>query len=249
MEKLVYLLWGPADPARGDTLRDRLLGDTAPAALGGGARALVVNVHDTAAAEAPAPVPTPPGEDPHVAELSVWLDCYERRGPVDEAVGALGLDWACYLVTESLVEDYGTTPHGPARDWPDGERSPGVLTVARIHRPAGLEEAEWLARWHGVQSPLSAELQPRTRYVRNQVVRALSDGAPPTDGVVDEAWPSARHVADPMLFYRAGDRAELDRNVTRMLESVTACLDLTRLRSTTMSEYLVRSLGPPTGGS
>ncbi len=60
---------------------------------------------------------------------------------------------------------------GP-RDWPDGERSPGVLTVALIHRPEGLVVRRLDRAWHGTQSPLSAELQPRTRYVRNEVVRA-----------------------------------------------------------------------------
>lgn len=239
MEKVVYLLWGPGDPAAGDRLRDRLLDQVPAAASAAGARSLVVNVHDTDAAEAPAPVAPPAGEDPHVAEVGVFLDSYERRGPVDEAVAATGLAWAAYLVAESLVDDYGTTPHGPARDWPDGRRSPGVLTVALIHRPEGLDVAEWIRRWHGVQSPVSAALQPRTRYVRNQVVRALTDGAPAVDGIVDEAWPSARHVADPRLFYRAADAEELDRHVRQMLESVTACLDLTRLRSSTMSEYLL----------
>jgi hypothetical protein len=148
---------------------------------------------------------------------------------------------AGYLVVESLYEDYGTTPHAPARQWPDDERSPGVLTVALIHRPAGLAYGEWIARWHGTQSPLSAELQPRTRYVRNEVVRPVTADAPEIHGIVEEAWPSARHVADPMLFYKATTRDELTTNITRMLESVNACLDLSRLRSATMSEYLMKT--------
>ena len=245
MEKLVYVLWGPDGDAGaghpGDALRNELLGHAAPRLLEAGARGLGINVHDAAAAEAPSPVPTPAGEAPHCAEVSVWVDCYDRRGPLEEVVGGLGLRYAGYLVVESLYEDYGTTPHGPPRHWPDGDRSPGVLTVALIHRPADLAYRTWIERWHGTQSPLSAELQPRTRYVRNEVVRPLTDGAPEIDGIVDEAWPSARHVADPRLFYNAATEAELDAHVTRMLDSVTACLDLGRLRSTTMSEYLVRT--------
>ena len=50
------------------------------------------------------------------------------------------------------------------------------------------------------------------------------------------------HVADPKLFFNAGTDEELGANVTRMLDSVSACLDLTRLRSSTMSEYLVAPL-------
>jgi hypothetical protein len=242
VEKLVYLLWGDADPKRGDELRDRILGETVPLLLGEGVLGVGVNVHDSAAAEAPSPVPTPEGEDPHVAEISIWLDAYDRRRPLEGSVAALGLRFAGYLVVESLYEDYGTTPHAPPRDWPDGQRSPGVLTVALIHRPADLPYGRWIERWHGTQSPLSAELQPRTRYVRNEVVRPLTDDAPVVHGIVEEAWPSARHVADPMLFYNASSPEELSEHVSRMLDSVNACLDLGRLRSSTMSEYLAKTL-------
>jgi hypothetical protein len=241
MEKVVYLVWGTDGPGEGDALRERLLAETVPGLVAAGARGLSVNVHDSAAAEAPPPVPTPEGEDPHVAEVSVWLDSYDRRQPFEQVVAGLGLRYGGYLVVESLYEDYGTTPHAPVRSWPDGERSPGVLTVALIHRPDGLEYREWIDRWHGTQSPLSAELQPRTRYVRNEVVRSLSEGAPEIGGIVEEAWPSAGHVADPMLFYTAATADELRDNVTRMLESVNACLDLARFRTSTMSEYLIRT--------
>jgi hypothetical protein len=242
MEKLIYLLWGDDDPSAGDALRDRLLGEVVPRLTGAGARGCSVNVHDRDAAAAPSPAPPPMGEPPHLAELSVWLDCYERRDEADAAVDALGLASAGYLVVESLYEDYGTTPHAAARHWPDGERSPGVLTVALIHRPEALGYRDWIRRWHGTQSPLSGELQPRTRYVRNEVVRALTEAAPEVDGIVEEGWPSADHVADPMLFFNASTPEQLDTNVTRMMASVEACLDLGRLRSSTMSEYLIAPL-------
>jgi hypothetical protein len=242
MEKLVYLLWGDGDPEAGDELRERLLGEVMPHLDVAGVRSRSFNVHDRDAAAAPSPAPPPEGEPPHVAELSVWLDCYERRDEVESAVGALGLAWAGYLVVESLYEDYGSTAHAGPRQWADGERSPGVLTVALIHRPGGLGYRDWIRRWHGTQSPVSGELQPRTRYVRNEVVRALTEGAPDIDGIVEEGWPSAGHVADPMLFFNASTPEQLDANVTRMMTSVEACLDLGRLRSSTMSEYLIEPL-------
>ena len=243
MEKLIYLLWGDGSPSDGDALRERLLGEVVPRLLAAGATGIGVNVHDSDAAPAPSPAPGPEGEDSHVAEVSVWLDSYEGRGEVESALAPLGLRSAGYLVVESLYDDYGTTPYAQPRTWPDGERSPGVLTVALIHRPAGLDYRECITRWHGTQSPVSGELQPRTRYVRNEVVRSLTEGAPDIDGIVEEGWPSTGHVADPMLFFNASTPEELEANVGRMIASVDACLDLARLRSSTMSEYLVTPLG------
>ena len=73
------------------------------------------------------------------------------------------------------------------------------------------------------------------------MVRALTEGAPDVDGIVEEGWPSTGHVADPMLFFNAASPEELDAHVSRMIASVDACLDLARLRSSTMSEYLIKT--------
>jgi hypothetical protein len=243
MEKLMYVVWGDGDSADGDALRERILKEVAPSLFAGGGRALTVDVHDTEAAKAPPPMPTPDDEDTLAAIISVWIDAYDRREPFERALATLGLRFAGYLVVESVYDDYGTTQWSGPRDWPDGDRSPGVLTVALIHRPVGVEYADWIDRWHGTQSPLSAELQPRTRYVRNEVVRAVTVGAPEVHGIVEEAWTSPEVVADPMLFFNSGGDADvMAANIEKMLESVNACLDLSRFRTATMSEYLVRSL-------
>lgn len=237
MEKVVWLLWG--DPGGPTDLVDHLrpLADE-PWVLG-----LTVNQHDAAAAEAPPPVPYP-DEPVHVAQVSAWLANYQEHGEVERTIAALGLPFGAYLVVESVVDDYGTTQHAAPRSWPDGARSPGVLTVALIHRPPGMDDATWIHNWHEVQSPESGRIQPRCRYVRNQVVRALTPGAFDVDGIVEEAWPSARHVADPMLFFEAGDDpAVLQRNVERMLETTSGCLDMERFRTATMSEHLLKTPG------
>ncbi len=221
----MYVLWGHGP-----------VGDDVVAALRSGPFAAIA-VHDAAAAEAPSPAPAADGERTHVAFASAWVDCYQRRAEADAAVAATGLPFDAYLVVESLYEDY---PAPPAA----GDRSPGVLTVALIHRPAHLEERQWLHNWHEVQSPRSGELQPRRRYVRNRVVQRLTPDAPEVDGIVEEAWPSVAHVADPMLFFETGgDPDKLGPMVEEMLANVQACLDLTRLRSSTMSEYLLRPPG------
>ena len=235
MEKIVYLVRGDLDAVDGDALRDRLRTDVAPSLVEHPeVHAVTVLVHDAEAAEAPSPAPPPAGERTHLALVSTWVDCYQRRPTVD-----LGpdLDVDAHLVVESLYADHAD------RDWADGERSPGVVTVACIHRPAALTEPQWLHNWHEVQSPVSGELQPRTRYVRNRVVQTLTPEAPVVDGIVEESWPSARHVADPDLFLNGGgDPERVKANLERMMANVVACLDLEKLRSTTMSEYVVRSL-------
>ena len=239
MEKLVYLFWAERGPEP-DALREQLLQDCVPALLGHSPHGLSILVDDSDS-DVPTPMPWPDGELPLAAVVSLWIDCYDRRGPFEEILGQLGERRAGYLVSESLYTDYGGNRWSGPRDWPDGERSPGVVMVTLLEQPARMAYADWVAHWHGVQSPVSESMQPRMRYVRNAVVWPVSDDAPPYRGIVEEAWPSAAHLTDPDLFYCAGGSKErLERNVARMLESVRGFLDLDRIRSATLSEYLLR---------
>jgi hypothetical protein len=251
VEKVIWVARGPADTDRG-AVRDALVDGLAPALLGEpSVRGLSMAVDDPEA-DVAAPVPWPDGEPVLLATISTWLPAYDHRAPVEARIRgtAAELDLVVhgYVVTESLYTEYGETEHGVPRTWPAGQRSPGVLTVGLLRRPEGHDRLAWLRHWHGVQSPESAELQPRCRYVRNLVALPLDDDAPPLDGIVDEAWPSNAHVADPDLFYNGGgDPAVVQRNVERMLANVTAFLDLATFRTATMGEYLFRDpgSGPP----
>jgi hypothetical protein len=248
VEKLIYLVWG-RESRKPDELRDNLLGVCAPRLIALGADQLSMNFNDSDAA-VPAPVELPADEQPLVAEVSLWLECLDDRRPHEAVLEALGNPMAGYLVTESLYTDYGDNRHGEPRSWADGERSPGVLTVTLLEKPERLRTDEWIAHWHDVQSPVSEEIQPRMRYVRNAVARPITADAPPIRGIVDEAWPSLDHVRDPMLFYCAdGSREKLKANIARMLESVTAFLDMDRIRTFTMSEYILKSRAPSSDGS
>lgn len=236
-ERIDYVLWG--EPAAGDDrYRDLLVDEVAPRLLEAGAGELVVAVDD-AASHCPSLVPTPDGEQPHVAVVSASVPCHDRAGELDAAVAATGLRWASYLVSSALYTDYGDNRWSGPRTWPAGERSPSVLTVCLIHRRADLEHREFLRRWHGRQSPLSADIQPRQRYVRDEVIRPLSDAAPPVDGIVSEAWASAEVISDPMQFFLGeGDAARMNDHIAQMIDSVSSSMDLDRLRNVTMSEYL-----------
>jgi hypothetical protein len=90
-------------------------------------------------------------------------------------------------------------------------------------------------------SPVSERIQPRARYVRNLVLDAITPGAPPFEGIVEEAWPSKIHVMNPYLFYGARSTIELAVNMTRILSAVLGFLELTKIRTTMMSEYFLRT--------
>jgi hypothetical protein len=238
MEKLQYLAGASGDPtaaARGRLAREVI----APALLALGPRGLSLQVDDE---DSDVPVPMPPPADEPQPDLlvSIWLDRYDDRAPYEAVLREHTDRLAGYLVTESLYTDYGGNEHAGPRDWPDGTRSPGVVMVTLLRRPERMSYDEWVTHWHTVQSPVSESMQPRMRYVRNAVVRPLTPDAPPIAGIVEEAWPSAEHMTDPMRFYGAGeDRELMQRNVATMLDSVTAFLDLDELRSFTTSEYLL----------
>lgn len=238
MEKLIYLLWAQGERDAAEVCRELLAG-AAPRLRRAGATGLAMSLDDEDAA-VPAPLPVPAGQTPLTAEVAFWLDCVDRREGCEAILAGTGCRIAGYLVTESLYTDYGGNRWGRPRDWPAGRRSPGILTVTLLEKPDRLGWEEWIAHWHGTQSPVSEAMQPRARYVRNTVARALTADTPPYLGIVDEAWPSAEHLRDPMLFYGGeGSEERMRSNAQRMLESVRAFLDLDRIHTVTMSEYLL----------
>ena len=175
-------------------------------------------------------MPTPEGETPLHALVSLWVDTVDDREPFEAVLVAADERLAGYSVVESLYRDYGGNRWSAPRDWPDGQRSPGVLTVALLQQHPEQTFDEWMTRWHTRISPITEAIQPRSRYVRNAVFRAVTDDAPPVRGIVEEAWPSLEHVTDPMLFYCAdGDPERMNAHVTQMIEEITAFVDLSTL--------------------
>jgi hypothetical protein len=240
VEKLIYLVWLEPDASR-ETVADLMLGSVAPALLALGPHGLSMDLRDTHS-DIPAPVPTPDGETPLHALVSVWVDAVDYRPPYEDVLRGAATTLVGYEVVESLYTDYGDNQWSTPRDWPDGERSPGVLTVALLQQHPDLTSEEWVTRWHTRISPITGQIQPRSRYVRNAVHRGITAGAPPFRGIVEEAWPSLEHVTDPMLFYCAdGDREVMNAHVTQMINEITAFIDLGTLRSVTMSEWILKS--------
>jgi hypothetical protein len=236
----MYLAW-TAEPTRPDETEHLLFRELAPHLLTLGPRGLTIDADDTGA-QVPPPLPLPDDERPVRAVVSIWLDAYDRREPYEELLRAHGLSIAGYLVTESMYTDYGGNRWSGPRDWPDGQRSPGVLTVTLLQQKRGTSYEEWMNFWHTRQSPMSEEIQPRARYVRNSVARAITDDAPPYLGIVEEAWPTIEDLVDPMRFYCGdGDPERMQANIQTMLTHIATLLDLDTTRVHTMSEWILRS--------
>jgi hypothetical protein len=240
MEKLIYLVWLEPDTSR-EKVAEVMLGSVAPRLLALDPIRLTMDLRDQHS-DIPAPVPTPDGETPLHAVVSIWTNAVDYRQPYEDVLREAASTLAGYQVVESLYSDYGDTQWSGRRDWADGERSPGVLTVALLRQHPDLTYEEWVTRWHTRISPITAAIQPRSRYVRNAVYRGITVGAPPIGGIVEEAWPSLEHVTDPMLFYCAdGDPEVMNAHVTQMIEEISAFIDLDTMRSVTMSEWILKS--------
>jgi hypothetical protein len=240
MEKLMYLAWLHETSTRAE-VAEVVLGHIGDQLLALDPLRLAIDVWDPES-DIPAPVPTPEGETPLHALFSLWVDTVEDREAFEAVLSAGTTRLAGYSVVESLYRDYGGNRWSAPRDWPDGQRSPGVLTVALLQQHPQQTFDEWMTRWHTRISPITEAIQPRARYVRNAVFRAVTDDAPPVRGIVEEAWPSLEHVTDPMLFYCAdGDPELMDAHISQMIDEINAFVDLSSLRSVTMSEWIMKS--------
>lgn len=236
----MYLVTLPTAMARTD-VRTLMIEEVAPQLLALDPRGLSMDVDDEEA-DVPPPVPAPADDGMVRAVVSLWVDNYDHRAPYEDVLGDAAVRIDGYQVLESVVTEYGDTQWARHRDWPDGTRSPGLLTVAAIEMPAGRDPDQWLDYWHSTVSTVSGRIQPRCRYVRNAVFRAVTTDAPPYRALVEEAWPSGGHIIDPMLFYCAdGDPAVLETNMKLMIETIAAFTDLSTLRSYTMSEWILKS--------
>jgi hypothetical protein len=231
MEKLVYVVW--KKPELSDRqFEDEMLGPVTERMLGLDARKLAINLVDEHVEHALA-VRITKLDPPISGVVSFWLDAADDRAPHEEALREVTVRQAGYLVVESvpIVNRTHTAPLG--------ERTPGINMIALIEKPDRMTYEDWIAHWHGHHKRVAIETQCTYAYVRNVVVRALTEGAPPWAGIVEEGFPTEA-VTDPMIWYCAGgDTKKLEENMAKMIESVQAFLDIDRVESHPMSEYVM----------
>lgn len=191
---------------RGDDLSDTLRDPALHARLAGvGVRRVQVNVDD----EAVAPAMRIATDEPIGAILSVWATSGADAARVLEEAGLRIDGW---VVEERRPLDPPETA--------DGSRADTLANMAVLRRPESLEREEWLHRWLVDHTPIAIETQATFGYVQNIVVEAITENAPTVDAIVEELFPAAA-ATDMHAFYGSGgDKDELTRRITRLMESV-----------------------------
>jgi len=208
-------------------LRSALIGPVARELRAAGVRRLTINVADVGDIPDSVEVSNPDGL--LSASVSLWVDSLDDRGPIEKRLGDLGKQLAGYLVTESIPRDYAT------RDWPDGERSPGVTLFAAFPKPARLDDETFYRCWQQGHTPLSLRMHPLTRYIRNAVARVLTVGAPPFRAIVEERVATLDDLADPLRFYGS------EENQQEAFDDLARFADPGSLQGMLMSEYILLS--------
>lgn len=228
MEKLASVLWKPE--GRSDqAFADALLA-AAPELAKRGAMRLRIDVADDAVA-AGAGVRVGRMDPPKAAVVFYWLDLADDRAPIEALLAELASRVETFLVVEA--EPLKNTTHVA----PVGQRTPGFNFVTCIERKPGLSDAEFLEHWHVEHRRCAVETQSTFAYVRNEIVRAYSDGAPAWEAIVEESFP-IEALTDPKVWYKAGSDEELAKNRGWMIESCLAFLALEKVEAHPMSEYV-----------
>ena len=173
--------------------------------------------------------------------VSVWLDSYQDAPELEQLLAtAPAAERASYLVSESVPQAYGDV-----MTWAEGEPSPGLSIVTLLDKPEGTDEKVFFHYWHELHRVTTAECHPFASYVRNEVARSLTDGAPRYRGIVTEASPDVQDFLDPHRFYvSGGDRDQLKTNQRRVVEETSHFIDYATIQVAPMVETVVRRLSP-----
>lgn len=228
MEKVVAVLMA-AEPDEDWCQRQR--GPVAEAILGLGVAGLAVNVRDTAVRHSLMTLTTL--DPPAAAVVSMWTQqCY--GGQIAAALTLLEVECdqlAAYLVTESV-------PLQAPLEL--GDRTTGLANIALLRRPAELDQASWLQRWQHDHTPVAIETQSTFGYTQNAVVRSLTPNAPALAGIVEELFP-AEAITDLKAFFGAGDDAELQHRLGRMVASTSAFGANENIDTVPTSRYVLKT--------
>lgn len=226
MVKLQYLLRAPATEGV-EAFRDRALACGARLLVGDPARLKL-----TFTAEEPPRLSVMPFRRDRLALISLW-----DPGDPDGAATR----WNALLRAEGAAAGYRVEESAPRtydRDWPDGQDTPGGSMLTLLHRRAGLDDAEFLRRWHEGHSPLALQIHPLWNYVRNVVAAPVLPGSPPVSGIVEEQCRTRGELLDPVKFF--GGWLRMVPNMLRVWADVRGFLDLAAIENYLVTERWLR---------
>jgi hypothetical protein len=234
MEKVVVTLWRSADtdPVDLESWAQQLIPHLRdhPAILG--ARVLV-EAPEGAAMRYGAPV----DGSVFCGLVSLWLASYQDLAALSDLVngGPISKNDG-YLVSESVVlgypEDIG---------WAPGQRSPGLCQATLFDKNPAASEEEFFHTWHTLHRMTTLDIHPVWVYIRNEVVRAVTPGAPPLRGIVYENTRTAEDMLDPHKFFGSGgDHDALKRNIGHVATETGEFINYDTIQTAVMHEYLVR---------
>ena len=216
MEKLIYLLWKETAETQ-SVFNAALLGPVQRKLTALGAQRLQLHVVDDAVApgahlrfETMRPMPS--------AMVSFWLNAALARKPFEAVLDEASPRIAGYAVSEVTV-----LPIAEAQ--PDGVPVPGFSQIALFRKLPGIAYEGFLEIWMRDQSKVGPQTQEIFYYGQNIVVRALTPGSPPLDGIVDECYP-IEALTDHLVYWRAnGSEETYKANLKREMDNVARFLD------------------------
>ena len=224
MQKVFYLLFDDEN-ADGTRLRQSISERVVPVLRGSGAKDISLFVSDDDVAKGS---PTRQSDPPICAALSFWLPEIDDRVAIETTLEDLVPRIVGLLVLESRPMDHERRV---------GQRTPGMTQVTCITRREDISFDEFIRIWHEDHAKVAIETQSTFGYVRNEIVRPLTEGAPEHwSAIVEESFP-IEALDDPMIFFDARSKSELGENVKRMVASCRRFLDLERIEVTFTSEY------------
>jgi uncharacterized protein (TIGR02118 family) len=202
MEKLITLMVKKEGLSLGE-FRDRLLGGHAELIMRHRPRLerYIVSIADVPAEAWGGDPSAPPRAYDGVIET--WYASTDdftdpkRAWDSDAAAKAVQADGAAligaahtYRVREVIQKEY-------ERDWPVGQRSPGIKSVYPVTRTDWLTPEQFASHWHNGHGPLALKHHiGLSKYVQNVVLESLSEGAPHFDGIAELHFPTSEDKRD-----------------------------------------------------
>jgi hypothetical protein len=123
--------------------------------------------------------------------------------------------------------------------WVDGEPTPSPILLTMLHKKPGVGYDDFINRWHNGHTPLSLEVHPLWYYQRNVIVKPITDGAEPSDGIVLEACKTRGDLLNPTRFF--GGTLKMVPNMLRVAKDINGFLDMKKTETFYATEYHLRS--------